>query len=315
MPNKTGGYGIKAVTRLTGLPAHTLRLWEERYGALQVPRSAGGHRVYSAANLERLHRLKRLVAQGHRISDLAGLPDSTLDARLSRDAKPSEDLTAPQRAAVFGPTLPNAMRDAGLAGHLQVADHEWARFKQACVAIQPDALLLELPELTAATVDEVRELVQACPAASCVATFFFSRRADIAALHDAGIQTLQAPAAATDLWWLVQSPTRPASPAGGPPTDLPPSGGTEPPAPHRFSPAQLAALATHSSAVACECPAHLVQLVQSLNAFESYSANCEHTSPDDAALHALLHRETARARAIMETALAQLAEAEGIEYD
>jgi len=315
MPEETGGYGIKAVTRLTGLPAHTLRLWEERYRALDVPRSPGGHREYTAANLERLDRLKRLVGQGHRISDLASLPDSALDERLARAATPTPaNQSMPRQAAAFGSTLPQAMRKAGLAGHMRVADDDWTRFEKACIANQPDALLLELSELTPATVEQVRALALACPRATCVASFFFSRRADLTALHDAGVQTLQAPATAADLWWLASQSSRPAAPALDPADALPPAGGSAAPAPRRFSPAELGRLAEHSSEVVCECPAHLVQLVQGLNAFETYSASCEHTSPADAALHALLHRETARARAIMETALAQVAEAEGINY-
>ena len=129
---------------------------------------------------------------------------------------------------------------------------------------------------------------------------------------DAGVATLQAPVAAADLWWLVSQPARPA--AAAKPAARPLSRPAEEPAPRLFSAGQLTRLAEHSSTVACECPAHLVQLVQGLNAFERYSADCENTSPDDAALHAYLHHETGRARAIMEAALARLAEAEAIEY-
>ena len=62
----------------------------------------------------------------------------------------------------------------------------------------------------------------------------------------------------------------------------------------------------------CECPAHLVDLVISLSAFEVYSAQCENRNPEDAALHADLHRTTAQARALMEQALTQVATAEGL---
>jgi DNA-binding transcriptional MerR regulator len=314
MKSETGGYGIRSVTRLTGLPAHTLRLWEERYGALTVARSPGGHRIYSAANLERLERLNRLIAQGHRISDLAALTDQELDARLSREAAPSTGLAAPQRVAVFGESLPQEMRDAGLERHLHIVDRNWIRFVRACDADKPDAILLELPEFTTDDVAAIRGLIENCPGARVAACFYFARQADLSALHDAGVKTLQAPASAADLWWLLRQPDHPIDQTTDMPASLPVSD-SEAPAPRRFSPSQLAKLATHSSDVVCECPAHLVQLVNSLSAFESYSASCEHTSPDDAALHALLHRETARARAIMEKALLQVARAEGIEYD
>jgi hypothetical protein len=55
-----------------------------------------------------------------------------------------------------------------------------------------------------------------------------------------------------------------------------------------------------------------VHLVYGLTAFEEYSAQCESRSPEDAALHAYLYRTTARARWMMEEALARLIEAEGL---
>jgi len=314
MEEKTGGYGISAVVRLTGLPAHTLRLWEERYRAIRVARSPGGHRVYSAANLERLIRLKRLVDQDHRISDLAGLADADLDTRLATDVRPVAALSAPSRAAVFGDMLPAAISSAGLAASVRVMDHDWTRFQQACVAAQPDAILLELPEVNAAIVADILTLHSQCPEARLVTLVHFSRRADLNSLQDAGVHTVQAPATATELWWLVQQmPRRPAAVEPLQPAAAMPAAAA-PPTPRHFDPGQLQRLAAHASAVACECPAHLVSLIQSLNAFETYSADCEHSSPEDAALHAHLHHETARARALMEVALLQVAEAEGIDY-
>ena len=67
-----------------------------------------------------------------------------------------------------------------------------------------------------------------------------------------------------------------------------------------------------SRSVECECPEHVVTLIGSLAAFESYSANCKNRNPTDAALHAYLHRITAHARALMEEALENVAEIEGL---
>jgi hypothetical protein len=68
------------------------------------------------------------------------------------------------------------------------------------------------------------------------------------------------------------------------------------------------------SAVECECPQHLAQLVTDLSAFEIYSAKCANRDDDDAALHRYLHQTTAQARALIEAALLQVAEAEGLSY-
>ena len=86
-----------------------------------------------------------------------------------------------------------------------------------------------------------------------------------------------------------------------------------PVAPRRSSNSQLAALAQASTAIDCECPQHLAQLVADLTAFEIYSANCANRD-DDAALHRYLHRTTAAARNLIETAPGRVADAEGIDY-
>jgi hypothetical protein len=103
----------------------------------------------------------------------------------------------------------------------------------------------------------------------------------------------------------VARAARPA-PAATPPR---PAGGN---APRRFTREQLGRLAEISTAIDCECPHHLSQLVSSLVAFEEYSARCESRDDEDAAMHRLLHRETGRARALMEEALAELVAHENI---
>ena len=74
-------------------------------------------------------------------------------------------------------------------------------------------------------------------------------------------------------------------------------------------------LARVNSAVNCECPRHLGELLKSLFAFEAYSEACEDRNAEDAMIHAYLHRATAHARRSMEEALQHLLKAEGIEMD
>lgn len=83
--------------------------------------------------------------------------------------------------------------------------------------------------------------------------------------------------------------------------------------PCRFTDETLARLATLSSAVKCECPRHLVELISSLTAFEKYSTECVSRSPKDAALHAYLNATASRARHMIENALTQVIEAENIQ--
>ena len=80
----------------------------------------------------------------------------------------------------------------------------------------------------------------------------------------------------------------------------------------RFDESTLARIAAASVSVRCECPHHMVDLIASLAAFESYSAECEVRNVDDAALHAFLHTACAHARALLEAGLARVIEAENI---
>ena len=82
--------------------------------------------------------------------------------------------------------------------------------------------------------------------------------------------------------------------------------------PRRFDNKTLAEIATTSVALNCECPHHIADLLVRLGNFETYSAECENTSPADAALHQYLAQITGNARAMMEIALERVAEAEGI---
>lgn len=60
------GTAIGAVERDTGLSKDTLRVWERRYGFPQPKRDAFGERVYSAADVDKLRVIKRLLDRGHR---------------------------------------------------------------------------------------------------------------------------------------------------------------------------------------------------------------------------------------------------------
>lgn len=83
--------------------------------------------------------------------------------------------------------------------------------------------------------------------------------------------------------------------------------------PPRYSAAQLGKLQQISTSIDCECPNHLSTLLQNLGDFEAYSKNCESRNEADAEVHRLLDEHTARARALMETAMDRLVEHEQLE--
>ncbi|HKL63895.1 MAG TPA: MerR family transcriptional regulator, partial [Woeseiaceae bacterium] len=72
--SKSGSdYAIGAVSRLTGISTHTLRIWERRYGAVVAERTDSGRRIYSRRDVEKLGLLKILVDRGFSIGQIANL--------------------------------------------------------------------------------------------------------------------------------------------------------------------------------------------------------------------------------------------------
>ena len=90
---------IGVVATRTGLPQDLIRAWERRYSAVTPGRSRTGRRVYSDLDVERLRLLRRAVAGGRRISDVAGLPMETLRAMVAGDREPAVTPPAEERAA------------------------------------------------------------------------------------------------------------------------------------------------------------------------------------------------------------------------
>ncbi|MBU1107712.1 MAG: MerR family transcriptional regulator [Candidatus Riflebacteria bacterium] len=55
-------YSIAEISRLTGLPAHTLRYYEQQFPVLLgIERTRGGHRIYRKHHLDTISRIIRLL--------------------------------------------------------------------------------------------------------------------------------------------------------------------------------------------------------------------------------------------------------------
>ena len=74
----SGLYPMRVVSRLTGLSADTIRVWERRYGAVDPDRTDGNKRRYSGGHVRRLVLLRRATEVGHSIGQIVQLPDSEL---------------------------------------------------------------------------------------------------------------------------------------------------------------------------------------------------------------------------------------------
>ena len=66
-------YSIGDLEQFSGIKAHTIRMWEQRYNLLRPERTATNIRTYSAADLRRLLNVVTLSGQGRRISQIANV--------------------------------------------------------------------------------------------------------------------------------------------------------------------------------------------------------------------------------------------------
>lgn len=64
-------FTIRDMQNMSGIKAHTLRVWEHRYGILLPKRKESRHRVYNNEDLKQILRVAYLYHRGHKISRIA----------------------------------------------------------------------------------------------------------------------------------------------------------------------------------------------------------------------------------------------------
>ncbi|NEX19559.1 MerR family transcriptional regulator [Thiorhodococcus mannitoliphagus] len=313
-PESGQTFRIGTVSRLTGVPTDTLRVWERRYHVVTPVRSEAGTRHYAAEDVARLSLIKRLVDGGDAISSVANL--SLLDLReRMRGAQLPERFSITERPCsvlVCGAYLADRLRgessrEQGIEflGFFSSPDALLAAPHQE----PPDVLVLELPTLHAESVREVNRLLQRSGAARALLVYGFATCSALRLLDGNRVIARRAPvdvdALCQDCIALAPGLRRPAG--GGEATVLE---GLGEPAPRKFSDAELARLAAVSPAGDCNWSRHLVDLVASLSAFETYGSECVDQSSEDPALITFIGACTVRARALMEAALERAASPE-----
>jgi len=82
MAQRTRGvFAISVAAELVDMEVQNLRVYERR-GLLTPARSAGGTRQYSQADIETLHRIRELLAEGLNLAGIAKVLD--LEAEVAR---------------------------------------------------------------------------------------------------------------------------------------------------------------------------------------------------------------------------------------
>ncbi|MHC1708326.1 MAG: MerR family transcriptional regulator [Bacteroidales bacterium] len=79
---KEAKYSIKDLEKLSGIKAHTLRIWEKRYGILLPERTTTNIRYYTDADLRKILNIALLNRQGYKISLLSRLTDEALNEKV-----------------------------------------------------------------------------------------------------------------------------------------------------------------------------------------------------------------------------------------
>lgn len=227
--------------------------------------------------------------------------------------------------AIFHSTLPQYLRTTADDGdqknmNIALAGDQFSVFIAEAGKIKIDALVVDLALLGDIPDQMLSELERALRPDLTLVVYSFAKWETIERLR-AGQkrQMLRAPVSARSLRsnmlsLIVKNLTQ--SPSSLSPMSPPEAGllRIEQPAPmRRFNDYLLAALQDIESAVECECPNQVADLVLALSAFETYSAQCQNKNEKDAGMHRLLARVTGHARAVMEYGLKELCAFENID--
>ena len=96
-----GVYAISVAADLVSMQVQNLRVYERR-GLVEPARTPGGSRLYSRADIERLHRIRDLLADGLNLAGIARVLE--LEAEVSRLRAENDQLRRPGASASRGPS-------------------------------------------------------------------------------------------------------------------------------------------------------------------------------------------------------------------
>lgn len=80
-------FSIRDIENLSGIKAHTLRIWEQRYGLIMPARKSSRHRLYSNEDLKQILKISYLYHQGYKISRIAQLKPAEMDVLSLENGK------------------------------------------------------------------------------------------------------------------------------------------------------------------------------------------------------------------------------------
>lgn len=310
-------YGIGTVARLTGLKPDTLRVWERRYGLGASHKSVTGRRQYTQSDLEHLQLIAALVAAGSRIGEIATTERKTLEMLVRNRGKAGRDALPERkpRAVFLGKQLCDWLDGhqgciAGVDARLaRVALTEFVLDDQSPLE-DVDTLVVECPNLASSNVSKLQAVADHFKATKVIVSYQFGNDRWLDELESRGHATTSFPPDPAYLAYEISRgiAERHASVGEGNLGDLMSA------RPRQFSDNELLAARQLKSALDCECPRHISDLITALANFEAYSSACSVENWHDAAVHSCIYAYTGQARHLMEKALQAVLEERGEEF-
>ncbi len=84
-------YSIKDLEHLSGVKAHTIRIWEKRYGLFDPDRTDTNIRYYSDNDVRKILNVAMLIKNGYKISHVASFDADKLQSEVVRINRNSSD--------------------------------------------------------------------------------------------------------------------------------------------------------------------------------------------------------------------------------
>ncbi len=77
-----GQYSIKELEKLSGIKAHTIRIWEKRHKIIEPSRTATNIRYYSDEDLKKIINVSLLNNHGIKISKIADMSADDINQKV-----------------------------------------------------------------------------------------------------------------------------------------------------------------------------------------------------------------------------------------
>lgn len=90
-----GKYSIKELEKLSGIKAHTIRIWEKRHNIIEPQRTSTNIRFYTDVDLKRIINVSLLNSHGYKISKIADMTAEDVNRKVQEISEQKNDALIP----------------------------------------------------------------------------------------------------------------------------------------------------------------------------------------------------------------------------